>query len=482
MVRGLPFLLLIILSGELTRAQKLRLTEKLEINVRKDDFAALGKYQEFFVGFHVRNEEAQILLYDSVGKLRKRVPITGYDNSCSEIHFQCNAHHLCIFYEKKDGRKQVLQGVQLLADTSFSDPKELANYERVMFKEHNEFQYAVSEDNTKILFYTYTNGGDDVALHALLLDDALNIQREINQLFEKDKCRFLLEQAISNNGTAHIVVTTDLDERSAADNLQVLSYAPGSNTFSTIEIPLKNKYLGDIHLFMDNPNEVCHIVAYYSESNRSSPRGIYHTEIKLTGSNNLVGYMIPISLGVSKISGELRDLKIRAITSLKNGSLEIAAEKTYKSTRTLSSISPSISGGVGISMMNSSMDNSRTVTEYNYDEVSVFNINHQGKLNWSQNVLKSQVTTDDLGIFSSFGLLESKLGKVYIFNDVNRRSTALIAGYMSSKGAINVKQLPTTEDMESLEFLPRSSIQVSSNEIVMPCISKGSLCFLNIQF
>lgn len=91
------------------------------------------------------------------------------------------------------------------------------------------------------------------------------------------------------------------------------------------------------------------------------------------------------------------------------------AEKYSQIIRTISS------GPALYFRMNTMQETTRTVQEFNYDEVIIFNLKTDGTLDWSQALLKDQQTQDDGGIYSSFGLLENKLGKVYIFNDMNSK-------------------------------------------------------------
>lgn len=464
------------------RAQRLQLTQKVELNSRRDDFAAVGKYRQYWVGYRGQPSMAEILLFDSAGVLQKTVPITGYDNDCSSIRFQCNATHLCVYYEKREGKTQILQGVKLLNDTVFSEPKVIASYDKSGYGSRYDIQFAVSENSAYVLFYNLRSGGEEFALQSQILNDQLDLISEVNQLFEKDKIRFLYKEAISNTGYAYIAASTDLDVKSAADQIQVLSLVPGAGSWSIIEMPVNGKYISDVTLLIDNANSnTLHLAGYYADAGRGVPKGFFLTQVTPGSQQELIGLAVPINASFSKSHADLRDLKIKGMSVSKNGATEIITEKTFQSTHMVSS--PSSMMGVGtLGVMNPSIDNGRVVTDYNYDEISVFNISKEGKLNWNQHVLKSQLSTDDNGIYSSFALLESRLGKVYIFNDLNRRSTKLIAGYLSAKGIISLKQLPTTEAMNNVNILPRSAVQTGRNEIFMPCISKGYLCFLNIQF
>jgi hypothetical protein len=50
-------------------------------------------------------------------------------------------------------------------------------------------------------------------------------------------------------------------------------------------------------------------------------------------------------------------------------------------------------------------ESTRSVNEFYYDEIAVFNLKLDGTLLWNQIILKEQMTTEDAGIYSSFGLM-----------------------------------------------------------------------------
>lgn len=461
-------------------AQKLLLTQKVEINVRKDDFAVVGKYRSFDVAYRMHYGEADLLFYDTLGVIQQRALIPGINSNCSNLQFQCHNQGLCIYYEEKSGSKYTLKAVRLISDTLFSEPKEIGSYERSFFKDKNEFQFAISEDQSKVLCYNYALNNDNIALQAYVMNERLEEVSTVNQLFERDKLRFLSDQVVYNNGTAQLLCTADLDVRGGSSDLLLLECQAHQTLFTSNPFSGKEKYFTDMLLYADNSAQTTHVAAYYCEGKFSGPKGIYYTRYQTAFSGEPYTLFLPLSLRSSKNKADLRDIHFKQLSLLTNGNIEIIAEKFYKSTRMISSAP--MPGMVGSGIMNSTMDYSRSVTEYNYDEIAIFHISPEGKLKWNQNVLKSQQSTDDGGIYSSYGLLESKLGKAYVFNDMERRSDKLMVAYLSSKGILSLKQLPTTEEIDNMDIMPRSSVQTGANEIVMPCTSKNYLCLLKIRY
>ena len=65
----------------------------------------------------------------------------------------------------------------------------------------------------------------------------------------------------------------------------------------------------------------------------------------------------------------------------------------------------------------------------------------------------------------------------YTHLDVYKRQS-----YITSKCEMTMKEIQTYEDMDSWNLMPRSAVQISNSEIVMPCLLKNHLSFLKIIF
>jgi hypothetical protein len=127
-------------------------------------------------------------------------------------------------------------------------------------------------------------------------------------------------------------------------------------------------------------------------------------------------------------------------------------------------------------------DNARTVTEYYYDEIYLFNFKMEGSLSWSQTILKEQLSTDDGGIFSSFATLQYPIGNAYIFNDLSSKNTRLLSCYVTAGGELNMKEIQTNEQTDAWNLMPRSGKQISKSEMLIPCVMKNYVCFLKLTF
>lgn len=471
------YLLIALLFFSITNsdAQKTLLSDKVDINFRTDDFSVIGKYKNFNAVYIKMYDKSEIVFYNQLMEFEKRIEIPFVQKSTSNFHFVSSQNDLLLFFEQKENKKISLLVSKLQEDFSFSTPIKLLETTTSFFKERNEYQIANSDNKQKYLIYNYTETDNQWTLQAVVINNNLTIESSISQTIPQKDFYFLNEQTIDNNGTAYIIAGNKLSNKGAIEEMNVLMAKKNETTFSVIKTTLNNHAISELQLKTDNKNQQLYVAGFYSDNKFSSPKGVFYLTIDENQAQS-IAHFTPLALQLSNGTSTLRDLKMRNSSLIKDGGIELIAEKYSQITRTISS-GPAVSIG-----MNTMQEMTRTVQEFNYDEVIIFNLKTDGSLNWSQTLLKDQLTQDDAGIFSSFGLLENKLGKVFIFNDMNTKNSRLMACYANSKGVLSIKEMQTIKEVDDWNLMPRSAKQISLNEIMMPCVSKNQLCFLLIGY
>ena len=474
-MKKILLIVLIVFTGYANFAQKTVLSDKTEINFRNDDFAVIGKYKNLNAVYINANQKAEVVLYNSNMEFEKRIELPFIKKASANIHFVSSKNGLVVFFEQKVAKKINLFASKLQDDNTFSPPISLVETTTAFFKERTEFQFAHSEDKQKHLIYNYTETDNQWVLQAVVVNNELAIETNISQNISQDNFYFLNEQAISNNGTIYITSGNRISNKGSVEELNVLLATQNQHAFAIVKTTLNNHAISDLQLIIDNKNHQLYISGFFSDNKFSLPKGIFYLTVDENQTQN-IAHFTALALQLQNGMSDMRNLQMRAISLKKEGGIELIAEKYSQIIRTISS-GPALTLG-----MNTMQETSRTVQEFNYDEVVIFNLKTDGTLDWSQTLLKDQQTQDDGGIYSSFGLLENKLGKVYIFNDMNTKNSRLMASYASSKGVLAMKEMQTTKEIDDWNVMPRSTKQISANEIMLPCISKNYLCFLLIGY
>jgi len=476
-IRKLFFIVLCCSLFIAADAQKLYLSEKEDFNIRVDDFAVIGKYQQSMVVYRKRNPNAEILFYTDKMVKEKSLPLDFLPEQYTNIRFVCNQQKLLVFYEIKESKKQHLYASKLLENGSWQSPVLLNTKPIGFLKDYVPYKYSVSENKQRILFYNayYLSGNNTI--QAVIVDDELNILKQINQFYSDKEYFFSDKSAISNKGLPYLLATDRPNNKGHVEELKILSLSDFSKDLLVFPSNLEKHFISDLQLAVDNKNGNIYIASFFSDGKYSNPRGIYFSIFDEEKQATTTSHFVPIALQISKSNADLKDIKMRHLFLKNDGGLELVGEKYYQNIRTISSINP-IVGNSFVSVP----DNARTVTEYYYDEIYIFSFKNEGSLSWSQTILKEQLSTDDGGLFSSFTPLQHPLGNAFIFNDLSSKNTRLLACYVSSKGEMNMKEIQTNEQIDEWNLLPRSAMQISKSELLIPCMMKNNVCFLKLTF
>ena len=460
-------------------AQKLILSPKEELSFRNDDFMVVGKWKSYTTVYKNHASVGELIFYNSQMIKEKISTLTFLPSNILKIYFSGSTGHLSVFYVTKENKTKNVFASRMKEDLSWTEPELLMSSSSTSYRNSNDFHFSTSEDNNNTLVYISNQESGIEKLQATVVDRELHQLTTLEQTFSENEIHIAEEATVMNNGMVFLLAADTRNSRGSADRLTLLSAVKGASSFTSTIMPLSGFSVSDIHTLADNTNSILYVCSYFSDSKYAMPRGIYFSglntaQLAVTGS-----YFTPLALQVSSSRKDLKDLKIRNIFLKKGGEVEIVAEKTYQNTRSVGGVAPLLSSSY---MMSSMAENTRIVNEFSYDEIVVFNLKIDGSLAWSQAVLKDQTTLDDNGIFSSYAVLRHRLGNAYIFSDMSAKQTRLLAAYISGNGEMTVKELQTSEEADDLSLMPRSAVQISKSEIVMPCVSKNYLCFLKISY
>jgi hypothetical protein len=120
------------------------------------------------------------------------------------------------------------------------------------------------------------------------------------------------------------------------------------------------------------------------------------------------------------------------------------------------------------------------LTRYYAENIMVLSFNHDGGLEWSNVMDKSQYD-DETDNMISFQTMNTGTEIHFLFNQYERRTLLLHDQSLTSDGKI--LRNPTLKNLDrGYEFMPRFGKQVSARQIIIPCLYRNYLCFAKIDF
>jgi hypothetical protein len=462
---------------EQSTAQKMYLADKEDINLRYDDFSVVGKMNQKIVTYRRRNNLPELIIYNAQMIKEMAIPASFIPENHIQLYFTCDGQSVLVFYQLRENKQDQLFVASLDPNTYKWDTPMMIHSHSTIGRERITYQKISSEKrNYHLLYISYRDEGYQVVKAVVVAHHTLQYTTFEYKLSAKELTISDLG-AISNQGHAMLLAHDYPSNRGTFDMVQCI-YLTKDAQIKEEKVDIEKHIVSEIKLKVDESTNTLYIAGIFAEGRYNQPKGLFFIQTGIEPGKEKSSHFLPMAIQGTNQDNSIREIKIRHLYVKKDGGIELVAEKYSQNIRNIQSVSPMVTMG----MFSTLPDNSRQVQEFYYDEIFVFNIRRDGSLDWSQIILKEQMSNDDNGIFSSFGVMQHRLGRAYIFNELQTKSDRLMAGFLSYKGEFTMKELQTNESIDDWSLMPRSALQISASEIIMPCLSKNHLSFLKIAF
>jgi hypothetical protein len=471
------FLLLCLVSSALLLpAQKVVLSEPEPINVNTDDFSVIGKLNDYIAVYRKSGDLPEIILYSPYFRKYKTIGLPMVQAGFSRIYFSSDGQQIHVFFQQREQKQERLYYVKVQPDYTLSTPRLLARLGAEDSDDRMLFDYSASANaQYHALFAQYRQNGRKTVRAILLGPDSNKSSQAI--YYPADNDRELYGKALlSNEGQCFFLLGNRSTNKGFIDKLSLLRGQVGSEQLQEQVIQLGKHAVGDLQWAMNSEQQQAFVGGYFSDGKFNEPKGVFFFRFDTRSPGEIVSQFTPLAL----LSNEMGEMRLRQLHAKKDGGLEWVLEKYSQQVRTLNTASPVVFGG-GF-MTTTLQDRSRTVNEYYYSQVQLINLKPDGSLQWVQTVLKDQQSSDDGGIFSSFGTVTHPLGNAYVFNELENRDNRLMVAYVNSESQLSIKEVQLDDEIQRWSAMPRSAKQTGAGELVMPCVLKNYLCFLKISF
>jgi len=413
--------------------------------------------------------------------------------------------YLFSFYtDTKTKEKFIFLHKYNLQTQSVSPAKEIAriNYEGKRIGYTGSFTVVFSEDRSSVMVYydLPVDPKDNERFGAIAFNSEMEIlwKNEFELPYHADK--FILNQLfLGNNGELFLIGRKFLEKdpgvRRDPKNFQYVLLHSANQGNDLIEhiISLENYYITDLTASMTPANDII-CAGFISERQRSSSiKGVFYIKINDRSKEieiekiKIFDYEF-ITEGMTEKQQkktdknlakgkniEMPDFEFRDIIMKENGGALLTAEQFYISIVTTTDPRTGATS---------------STYYYYYNDIIVVDLNPDGTINWTAKIPKKQVSTNDGGFYSSF-LMAVRNDNIYLlYNDhianVNipngpqkfvstrsKKNIATVVVTIDGKGNWKKEMLFTAAETK-INFLPKSSMQLSDNEILLYCYARGS--------
>jgi hypothetical protein len=485
-------------------AQRITYSVPEKDDYRTLNFEIIGKVGgNFLVYKNIRNNNA-VSVYDNNMQVKQRVDLDFVPDRTINADFVAYPDHFFIIYQYQ--RRSILYCMAAKIDgegNKIGDPIQLDTTYINVFADNKIYSTAYSEDKQHIMIYKIQKKNEKFNFTTLLFNPQLELQKKSRWVVPYNEHRDVYgDFFVDNDGNFIFAKSEKGGSRELISKVSLVIKAPLSDTFSINELKSGVSYLDEIKLKVDNINNNYLINSFYYSQKRGNVEGLFTAVWDKQTNTQTVEKTIKFDDTLkqqAKVEGGLKvafnDFFIKHVILKKDGGFILTGEDYYSQSRG----SPwnrldYLYGYPYFSSYNYYMYNSPSSywyrprgfygnysqTRYYYNNIVVMDIDKDGSLLWSNIVHKSQYD-DESDNFLSYQIMNAGGELHFLFNELERRNQLIADQSILPDGTL--KRNPTLRSLDKgYQFMPRFAKQVSSRQIIVPCILRNYVCFAKIDY
>lgn len=501
--RGL-LLGIIIMTAFSASSQRIVYSEPERDDTRRLDFEIVGKISgNFLIYKNIRNRNWISILDNDMKQIGKvdQDYLPDNDNVINIDFFPYNDFFYMIYQYRK---RNIIHCIAAKVDGNGNKIGELIQLDttQVGFGADSKI-YSVlsSEDKSKIIVFKINSKNRKLyAVSTLLYDDNLSLLKKSRLYMPmEDRDDYLSEFQLDNEGDLIFSKFTRVNNENIADANFVIKHAQ-SDSFMFKPLGIDKTYLDEIRIKPDNSNKRYFITSFFYNQRRGNVDGFYfYVWDKQTGKTfieDTVRFSEELrreARGNSSTRGAFNDYFIRNIITRKDGGFIIGSEAYYTTSRGSSWNrwnymygSPYMrsydyyyySPYYNSYWWNRWGDNQSV--RYQADNIAVLSFDANGKKEWSVVIAKDQFDdqSDDM---ISYQIMNTGGEIHFLFNQLEKRLRLLNDFSLEPDGKIH--RNPTLKNLDKgYDFMPKYAKQVSSRQMIVPCLNRNYICFAKIEY
>lgn len=498
-------LLLIISSAFSAKAQKIIYSEPDKDDSRRLDFEVVGKIGgNFLIHKNIRNRNWIAVLdndMQQIGKVEQdyvpaddrmiNVDFFPYSDFCYMVYQYQRKNVVYCIVSKIDGNGKKLGDIIELDTT------------HIGFAANNKiYTVLTSEDKSKIGIFKVNSKNKKVyVMTTILLNEKLErLKKSQLSISMEERNDYLSDFQLDNDGD--LVFSRFI--RNNNDNISKASFIVKhamSDSLMMKDLQIEKTWLDEIHIKIDNFNKRYFLTSFYYKENKGSIEGYYFyiwdkiTEKPLVEKTSVFSEELKKEArGEASTKMAFNDYFIRNIITRKDGGFIIGSESYYTTSRFNSWNrwdymygSPFSSGYNNYyysPYYSRSYWNSRSfgnqAMRYHADNVAVLSFSSTGEMEWNNIIGKSQFD-DESDDRISYQLMNTGGELHFLFNNQERRNNLLTDFSIAPAGELT--RNPTLKNLErGYEFMPKYGKQVSSRQMIIPCLYRNYICFAKVDY
>lgn len=313
-------------------------------------------------------------------------------------------------------------------------------------------------------------------IHFLLLDSTLNLMSSKEfDITCKRKNFYLEDYQLSDHGDLALLSVQQVREnKKRMDEYRVHFSVMPSPVLESMVISREREETAGAGIIFDNLNNMLVCAGFSAEPSLSSQTSIFVNRIPLRNTSSARQQVIPVddrykfklaTVNERNASSGLFSYPIRKMILRNDGGLVLIAEAFY---------------AYEYSYYDYFTQSYMRRIDYQFNNIVSISINPDGQIHWLNVIRKTQESTDDGGVFSSFLQMITDSDLIMIYNNFGNRDNEVKYSVIDAAGRFDESR--TVRSNVPVILLPRFGKQISANEAVMPCLNKKKLSLTKVVF
>ena len=435
------------------------------INIRNENSYEIINVNEHPMVLRFKNNEFIINVFDQdLANFAER-KILFEKKNCDIVNTSYNEKHFLVYYTFIHKGEEFLKVMKINEFGNKTDSTEL--YKSTSNFDNNSFKNIESEDRSKtILFRSINNAEMD-----FILFDNIGFKKTYSRRIKfkdiKTKTDFR-KIVVSNDGNVFLLFQKTPGIFNKYNNKLIIVNIKDNDHDQKKTVFDVDFYFDNFNIIFDNKNNNLIIAGTRNKLYQNKSEGIF--TIKLNSDLNLLFIkssqfsknLLENYYKTIKVKSYINNLKIKDIIPRNDGGYLLILEKLEVITR-----QPTNDFRARYPSYMESTDNV-------FGEIILISVHENGDEFWSKMITKNQFSSNDDGVYSSFGFLKTSNRINIIFNDEIKDETQVIMYYINPLGRIGRLSLFNTE-LYDLKLMLQESIQLSNRKMLIPSYNKDKL-------
>lgn len=495
----------LVVFAQSVSAQKIIYSDIIKEDNREISFEILGKISSNYVVYKFVRWKHMVATYDDNMKLVENTRLPFMPEKTFNVDFIVYPDHFFMVYQYQKNNTIWCKAVKMDGKgNKLAEPITLDSSRLGFVADKKIYNTVFSEDKKRVLVYKMQRRNDKLTIVTKLYDQELALMDSSREVVPFDERRDVYSDLyVANNGSIIFAKEYKTGWRENIVRLEMVVKEPNSKVFSLFQVPLQDRFIDEVKIKIDNLNKRYIVNSLFSKTKSGGIDGLFTTFIQQdnykqirTAFNEFNDSLRAKINSVSSYSAAFDNLFLRNTIVKKDGGFIITAEDYYSQTtnannmfRRYNSLYSSPYASNYDYYLNSPAYNGfyrpyNSVAfaqrlKYFYDDIVIIDVDSTLKLNWNTIIHKKQ-EDEEQDNFLSFATFNAG-GEIHFLFSANRKKQVINNHSILPGGQI--RRYATLKSYEAgYEFMPKLAKQVGLNQVIIPCLYRGSVAFAKIDF